>query len=209
MSKRNFFFIVFEGVEGTGKSFQINKLFLRLKKNKFPTVKTREPGGSYSAEKIRDIIFNKKNIHLDPLTDFYLMLAARNEHIKKTILKAKKNKQIIICDRFVDSTYAYQVVGNKIKNSINSINQNYIVGNLKPNLTIVLKSDMKTIFKRIKKRHNRNKFDKLSRNFYTKIQNSFIRIAKKNKNYIILDSSIEDNLLEKKIFNIVIKKIRK
>ena len=70
MSKRNFFFIVFEGVEGTGKSFQINKLFLRLKKNKIPTVKTREPGGSYSAEKIRDIIFNKKNIHLDPLTDF-------------------------------------------------------------------------------------------------------------------------------------------
>ncbi len=209
MFKRNFFFIVFEGVEGTGKSFQINKLYKNLKKNKFKVIKTREPGGSHSAEKIRNLIFNKKNLHFDPLTDFYLMLASRNEHIKKTILKAKKNKQIVICDRFSDSTYAYQVVGNHIKSSINSINQKYIKGSLKPNLTIILTSDMNTISKRIKKRQNKNKFDKLSRNFYTKIQKTFIKIAKKNKNYFTFNSSIENNFLEKKIFDVVIKELKK
>ena len=92
MFKRNFFFIVFEGIEGTGKSFQINKLVNNLKKININTLKTREPGGSITAEKIRKLIFSKEGKKFDKLTDYYLMLAARNEHIKKTILKAKKKK---------------------------------------------------------------------------------------------------------------------
>ena len=207
MLKKKFFFIVFEGVEGTGKSYQINKLYNNLKKNFFDVIKTREPGGSPTAEKIRKIIFPRKTIKFDKLTDFYLMNAARNEHVINTILVAKKQKKILISDRFTDSTYAYQVIGNKIDKKINLLNQKYILNDLKPNLTIVLKSNFNTIFSRIKKRKNNNKFDKLKTDFYKKAQNAYISIAKNKKNYLIFDSSSNTADLEKKILNIVLNKL--
>jgi len=208
MYKKKFFFIVFEGVEGTGKSYQINKLFYKLKKKKFNPIKTREPGGSITAEKIRNLIFSKNSNHFDKLTDFYLMCAARNEHVRKTLLVAREKKQIVICDRFIDSTYAYQVIGNNIDKNINLLNQKYILKNLKPNLTIVLKSNLKIIFSRIKKRKKTNKFDRLKVNFYKKVQNTYINKASKNKNYFVFDSSKNNSDLEKKIFKLVIKKIK-
>ena len=204
---KKFFFVVFEGIEGTGKSYQINKLYRNLKKKKLDVIKTREPGGSFSAERIRNLIFSKKSKKFDKLTDFYLMNAPRNEHVKKTILVAKKKKKIIICDRFTDSTYAYQVIGNKIDKKINSINQKYILQNLKPNLTIILKANFNAIYERIKKRKNNNKFDKLKKNFYKKVQNAFLSLAKKNKNYLVFDSSKNTPDLEKLILSAVIKKI--
>jgi len=208
MRKKKFFFIVFEGVEGTGKSYQINKLFNNLKKKKLDVIKTREPGGSKTAEEIRNLIFSKKSIKFDKLTDFYLMNAARNEHIKKNLLAARKQKKIVICDRFTDSTYAYQVMANKIDNKINSINQKYILKDLKPNMTIILKANFKTIFSRIKKRKNNNKFDRLKNNFYKKAQNAYLSLAKKNKNYLVFDSSKNTPDLEKKILNIVLNNIK-
>ena len=209
MYKKKFFFIVFEGVEGTGKSFQIRKLYNNLKKKQIKTLTTREPGGSKTAEKIRKLIFKKDSNQFDKLTDYYLMLAARNEHIKKTLTQAKKNKIVVISDRFTDSTYAYQVIGNKISQKINLINKKYILQNFKPNFTIVLKSNLNSIFLRLKKRKNKNKFDKLDRSCYKKAQQTFINIANRNKrSYLIFDSSINDNLLEKKIFNIILKKIK-
>jgi len=208
MRKKKFYFIVFEGVEGTGKSFQINKLYNNLKKKKIISIKTREPGGSHSAEKIRNLIFSKKSDQFEKLTDFYLMCAARNEHINKTLLPARKLKKIVICDRFVDSTYAYQVIGNKINKKMNNLNQKHILKKFKANLTIILKSDFKTIFSRIKKRKKANKFDKLKLNFYQKAQNAYISTAKNNKNYYIFDSSKNTSELEKKIFNLVIKKLK-
>ena len=208
MRKKKFYFIVFEGVEGTGKSYQINKLYTNLKKEKIDVIKTREPGGSETAEEIRNLIFSKKSNKLDKLTDFYLMNAARNEHVKKTLFIAKKQKKIVISDRFTDSTYAYQVIGNKIDKKVNSINQNYILKNFKPNLTIVLKADFKTIYSRIKKRKENNKFDKLKTNFYKKAQNAYLSLAKKRKNYLVFDSSENTPELEKKIFNIVFNNIK-
>jgi dTMP kinase len=208
MSKKSFFFIVFEGAEGTGKSFQINNLFNSLKKKKFKVEKTREPGGSKTAEKIRNLIFSSSN-KFDKLTDFFLMLASRNEHLIKRILVAKKNKKILICDRFIDSTFAYQVVGNKINNKINLLNNNYILNNLKPNLTIILKSNIKAINQRLKKRKNKNNFDKLKNTFHMKMQNTFVKLAKRKKNYFIFDSSANDNNLEKKILSLVLSKLKR
>ena len=208
MHKKKFFFIVFEGVEGTGKSYQINKLYRKLKNKKFDVVKTREPGGSQTAEKIRNLIFSNKSNQFDKLTDFYLMCAARNEHINKFLLTIKKQKKIVICDRFVDSTYAYQVVANKINKKFNSINQKYILKDLKPNLTIVLKSDFKTIFSRIRKRKKINKFDKLKKNFYKKAQNAFLGRAKNNKSYHVFDSSKNTPDLEKKVFKLIIENLK-
>ena len=207
MHKKKFYFIVFEGVEGTGKSYQIKKLYKNLKDKNINVVKTREPGGSATAEKIRNLIFSKNANQFDCLTDFYLMCASRNEHVKKLLLIAKQKKQVIICDRFTDSTYAYQVIGNKIDSNINKLNQNYILKSLKPNMTIILKSSFKSIFLRINKRKKLNKFDKLKINFYKKAQKTFISKSK-NNNYYVFDSSINNTDLEKKILKLVIKKLK-
>ena len=152
MYKKKFFFLVFEGIEGTGKSFQIKKLYNSLIKAKYSVIKTREPGGSKTAEVIRKLIFSKNSNKFDKITDYFLMNAARNEHIKKSLTTAKKEKKIVISDRFIDSTYAYQVKGKGIDEGINKIIQNYIVKDLKPDLTIVLKSGLSTILKRINNR---------------------------------------------------------
>ena len=207
MRKKKFFFIVFEGIEGTGKSYQINRLYNNLKKLRYNLIKTREPGGSKTAEKIRNLIFSNTSGNFDKLTDYYLMIASRNEHVKNTILPAKHGKKIVISDRFVDSTYAYQVVANKINAKINLINQKYILNDLKPHLTIVLKSNFKSIYSRIKKRKKNNKFDKLKNSFYKKAQKTFLSLAKKNKDYLIFDSSKNTPVLEKNILTAVLKKI--
>ena len=136
------------------------------------------------------------------------MNAARNEHVKKTLLVAKKQKKIVISDRFTDSTYAYQVIGNKIDKKINLINQNYILKGFKPNLTIVLKANFNAIYTRIKKRKNNNKFDKLKTSFYKKAQNAYLSISNKKKNYLVFDSSKNTPELEKKIFNMVLNNIK-
>ena len=207
MRKKKFFFIVFEGIEGTGKSYQINKLYNNLKKQNYAVQKTREPGGSKTAENIRKLIFSKTSNKFDKLTDYYLMNAARNEHVKNTLLLAKKNKKIIISDRFTDSTYAYQVIGGKIDKKINYLNQKYILNKLKPDLTIILKSNFKSIKTRISKRKKNNKFDKLKTSFYKKAQNTFLSLANRKNNYIVFDSSKNTTELEKKIFSFVINKI--
>ena len=128
--------------------------------------------------------------------------------LKNYYQKQKKKKKIVICDRFIDSTYAYQVIGNKINKDFNTINQNYILGGLRPDLTIVLKSNFKKIFSRIKKRKIKNKFDKLNTSFYVKAQNAFINKVKNNRNYYLFDSSKDNNDLEKKIFKLILNKLK-
>jgi len=212
MYKKKPFFIVFEGVEGCGKSFQSKKLLKNLKKKNIPTLLTREPGGTKSAELIRNLIlkdyFNKDNKDkFDKYTDTLLYLAARNEHIKNKIKPALKNKHIVICDRFIDSTLAYQVYGKKINiNFINNIHK-FILNGVKPNITFVLKVSINSSQKRLNKRKSKNRYDNFAQSFYTKAQNSFLKIAKNKKNYYILDSSTNDNSLEKKIFKIVRKRL--
>ena len=210
MYKKKPFFIVFEGVEGCGKSYQSKKLFRFLKKKNIPTILTREPGGTKSAELIRNLIlkdYYKKSSKdkFDKYTDTLLYLAARNEHIKNKIFPALKKKMVVICDRFVDSTLAYQVYGKKINlNFINNIHK-FILNGLKPNLTFILKVSSNSSKKRLIKRKTKNRYDNFSQSFYSNVQKSFIKIAKGKKHYFILDSSKNDNVLEKKIFNITSK----
>ena len=208
MYKKKPFFIVFEGVEGCGKSFQSKKLFNNLKKKRVSTILTREPGGTKSSELIRNLIlkdyFNKNNKEkFDKYTDTLLYLAARNEHIKNKIKPALLKKKVVICDRFTDSTLAYQVYGKKVDlNFINNIHK-IILGNLKPNLVFILKVSKKSSMNRLKKRKSKNRYDNFPQSFYNKAQKSFLKLAKNKKNYFVLDSSLNNNSLEKKIFNIV------
>jgi len=213
MYKKKPFFIVFEGIEGCGKSYQSKKLFKKLKKNNVSTILTREPGGTKTAELIRNLIlkdyFNKsRKEKFDKYTDTLLYLAARNEHVKTKILPALKKKKVVICDRFVDSTIAYQVYGKKINfKFINDIHK-VILGQIKPNLTFILKVSQKSAKERLKKRRSKNRYDNFSQLFYDKAQKSFLKISKNKKNYIVLDSSKNDDFVEKEIFKITLKYLK-
>tara|TARA_Y100000816_G_scaffold292587_1_gene288849 strand:+ start:3010 stop:3657 length:648 start_codon:yes stop_codon:yes gene_type:complete len=213
MYKKKPFFIVFEGVEGCGKSYQSKKLKNYLKKKGIISILTREPGGTKSAELIRSLIlkdyFRKKNIEkFDKYTDTLLYLAARNEHIKNKIKPSLKKKQVVICDRFIDSTIAYQVYGKKVKkNFIEQIHKTILQG-IKPNITFVLKVSPKISKLRLKKRKIKNRYDNFPQSFYTKAQKSFLKIAKNKKNYFIFDSSSSGVELEKKIFKVVSKYLK-
>jgi len=119
MSKKKSLFVTFEGIEGSGKSYQSKKLFRKIKSMGLPAIYTREPGGTKAAEKIREVIL-EDYFHPDfkekfsKYTDTLLYLAARNEHIEKKLKPAIFKKKIIICDRFIDSTLAYQVYGKGV-----------------------------------------------------------------------------------------------
>ena len=208
MFKKKPFFIVFEGVEGCGKSYQSKKLRQSLKKKGINSILTREPGGTKSAESIRSLIlkdyFNKKEKEkFDIYTDTLLYLAARNEHIKNKIKPALKQRKVVICDRFIDSTLAYQVYGKKVSKSFIDNIHKFILQGVKSNITFILKVSPKSSKLRLKKRKIKNRYDNFSQSFYTKAQNSFLKIAKNKKNYFVLNSSLNNSDLEKKIFKIV------
>ncbi len=208
MYKKKPFFIVFEGVEGCGKSFQSKRLYKKLKSHNIDVILTREPGGTKSSELIRNLILKDyfikdKKEKFDKYTDTLLYLAARNEHIKNKIKPALLKKKIVICDRFIDSTIAYQVYGKKVESSfIENIHKKILQG-IKPNIVFVLKVSEKSSQIRLKKRKTKNRYDNFAKSFYAKAQKSFIKIAKNKKNYFILESSANDNTLQIKIFDIV------
>ena len=214
MFKKKPFFVVFEGIEGSGKSYQSNRLYKKLKQKKFPVILTREPGGTKTAEKIRNVIlddyFHKdSDKQFDKNTDTLLYLAARNEHLINRILPAIKKNKIVICDRFIDSTFAYQIYGKSVSKDLVDGIHKHILGNIKPNLTILLTVKISKALSRLKKRKKKNRYDKFSKNFYIKAQNAFVKISKKNKKkYLVLDSSNDDMKIEQKIFEVILNKIK-
>jgi len=202
MYKKKSFFVTFEGIEGSGKSYQCKKLCNSLKKKGIDVTLTREPGGSHGAEKIRRLILTGLKDKFSKTTDTLLYLAARNEHLEKKLIPSINKKKIVICDRYIDSTMAYQVYGRGVKKIlVDSIHKN-ILGNYKPQLTFVLKVNLKKAFQRIKKRKHINRYDKFPKKFYEKVQNAFIKIAKKNKKvYFVIENSKDTNKTEKIILN--------
>ena len=186
MLKKKFFFIVFEGIEGSGKSYQSKKLYQNIKKKRLSAILTREPGGTKSSEKIRNLIlkdyFSKNSKEeFDKYTDTLLYLASRNEHVKNKIKPAKLKKKILICDRFIDSTIAYQVYGKGVSKQLVDFVHKYILQNIKPDLTIVLKVKISKALQRLKKRKIKNRYDKFSKKFYLKAQKAFVNIARNNQ----------------------------
>ena len=196
--------IVFEGIETSGKSTSLKKAIKYLKKNKIKHISFREPGGTNLSEKLRQLMLNKKS-KLNNKTDLFLLMASRSENFDK-ILKENYKKKVILIDRFIDSTLAYQHYGMGLdKNLILRMN-NFLLGNFKPNFTFLSVVDKKNMIKRLKSRKNKNKYDNFNYNFYNKVQKGFLKIALKNKSkYLILDSN-KDSL--KIIENILINKIK-
>ena len=198
--------IVFEGIEGSGKSYHINKVSNYLKKKKISFIKIREPGGSEYSEKIRKLILDKKS-NFDKNTDLLLYLAARNENIVK-YKKYYKNK-IILIDRFSDSTISYQHYGMGVNlNIINTIND-FILKNFKADFTFLNIVSLKNMKIRLKSRKSLNRYDKFNINFYSKVQKGFLKLANRNKNrYKIIDSNLDIDLNTEIIINTIRKLVK-
>ena len=207
MYKKKPLFVTFEGIEGSGKSYQSKKLYKSIKKRRIPVILTREPGGTRGAEKIRKIILEDyfylhSKIRFNKYTDTLLYLAARSEHMENKIKPAISKKKIIICDRFIDSTLAYQVYGKGVSKALVDSVHKYILGSIRPDLTFILKVNISKALERLKKRRKKNRYDKFSKYFYIKAQKAFIKIAKKNKTrYFVLDNSNDSDETEKIILN--------
>ena len=195
--------IVFEGIEGSGKSFHVNNVSKFLKKKKIDHIKIREPGGNINSEKIRKLILNNKS-NFNENTDLLLYLAARSENIHQ--LKKYYKKKIILIDRFTDSTLAYQHYGLGVNLSfIMKINQ-YLLKNFKVDFTFLNTVNHKNMTHRLSKRKKLNRYDSFKKDFYKKVQKGFLKIAnKKRKKYQIINSNFE---IEKNKM-IVIDKIEK
>ena len=195
--------IIFEGIETSGKSTNLNIAVNFLKKKRKSFVKLREPGGSKFSEQIRRLLLNKK---LNNKTDLMLFYSARSENFEK-IIKKNYKKKIILIDRFIDSTIAYQHYGMNIDlNIIKSLNK-FIIGNFKPDITFLSTVNAKNLKERLNKRLKLNRYDRFKLNFYKKVQNGYYKIAKHNKNYIFIDSNKKSIREVKKILISKLEKI--
>ena len=195
--------IVFEGIEGSGKTTLINHVSKYLKKKKISFIKIREPGGNKNSEKIRKLILNKKN-KFNPLTDLLLYLASRSENIENVIKKNYK-KKIILLDRFIDSTIAYQHYGMGINKSVIVNINKILLKKIRPNITFLNIVNMQNLKKRLYLRKNKNRYDNFKIDFYKKVQAGFVKLSKNKNNYVVIDSN--NNLVEnkKKVLNMIIK----
>ena len=191
--------IVFEGIEGSGKTLHIQNVAKYLKKRKIKFVKIREPGGSKNSEKIRQLILKKKN-KFHKKTDLLLYLAARNENIVNVINKNKNN--IILIDRFIDSTLAYQHYGMKInKKIINQLND-FLLNKITVTFTFLNLVSEKNMKLRLSKRKSLNRYDSFKIKFYKRVQSGFIKIANLNKKkYLKINSNLPININKKIITN--------
>jgi dTMP kinase len=191
--------IVFEGIEGSGKSYHINLVSKYLKKKNIKHIKIREPGGNINSEKIRSLILNNKS-NFNKNTDLLLYTAARSENINQ--LQKHYKKMIILIDRFVDSTIAYQHYGLGVNRNIIDVLNKYLLKDFKVDLTFLNIVNKKNMFERLKKRKNLNRYDRFNYTFYNKVQNGYLKIYnKKKKNYQIINSNLDISLNKNIIMN--------
>ena len=192
--------IVFEGIEGSGKTFHINNVSKYLKQKKISHIKIREPGGFKNSEKIRKLILDKKS-NFSKETDLLLYLASRSENMR--YLKKYYKKKVILIDRFIDSTIAYQHYGMGVSLSIIELINSYLLKKFKPDFTFLNIVNSKIMINRLGSRKNLNRYDKFKNSFYRKVQNGFLKIAEKRKYYQIIDSNLDIEINKR----IIIKKI--
>lgn len=205
-------FIIFEGGEGVGKTTQLEKLYEKLNKQyNFSVLKTREPGGTILAEKIRAIFKEKVDFPPQPLTELYLLSAARNEHVKHVILPALDAKRIILCDRFLDSTYVYQSVLGGLEKKIVDEFSSHVLHGVIPDLTFVFYCDVSVTRQRMQKDIYRaqDRYDSADIDLHAKILDGYKKIYEDQYTYpngvlpkrVLIDASKNIEEIFNEIFN--------
>ena len=201
-------FVSIEGFDGVGKTTQANLLNEYLKNEGIKSILVREPGGTSVAEKIREILI--ADSELSPITELLLFESARSDLVNKLIREKLENDFIVITDRYLDSTLAYQGYGRNIdKSIINELNK-FSTENLYPDITFLLDLKVEEAYKRTKKRKDTSnkdqilKFENEENIFHQKIRDGFLKIAKNNKDRInIIDASLD----QKEILKLIIEKV--
>jgi len=201
----NNLFITFEGGDGSGKSTQVNLLKEYLDNLNFETIKTREPGGTPSAEILRDLLTTGEVEKWTPMSEALLMWASRYEHLIQVIEPALNSGKNVICDRFYDSTYAYQGVAHNLGIDKMEKLKKIIIGDIEPDVTFVLDIDPKVGLKRSLDRSNQeNRFESYNIDFHNKIRSAFLEIAKKNKNRcVVVDASLNEQEINNLIITVI------
>ena len=197
------YFITFEGGEGSGKSTQIDFLSDFLKKKGAKVLSTREPGGTPSAEIIRDLVTKGDPNKWTPLTESLLMWASRTEHVEKLIRPSLEDGKWVLCDRFYHSTYAYQGICHNLGIEKMKAIKNIVLGDFKPDLTFVLDIDPIVGIERTKKRNSdEDRFEKMNIDFHNKLRHAFIEISKEDPHrFVLIDGELDINSIFEIISN--------
>lgn len=203
------FFITFEGGEGSGKSIQVEILVNHLHEEGYAVVVTREPGGTRIGEQIRTITHDPENVDLDAITEAYLMAASRAQHVAQIIEPSIESGKIVVCDRYVDSSIAYQGFGRRlgaeIIEKLNALAMNGAI----PNLTILLDVPVGIgLERRLKSRKQKDRLDLQEKSFYERVRDGYRQLAKKHPNrYVVVDATKSIEAVAREIWNIVKAKI--
>ncbi len=205
-------FITLEGGEGSGKSTAIKTIVPRLKELGYDVILTREPGGTPIAEEIRNVILDKKNVAMDPMTEALLYAASRRQHIVEKIIPALKSGKIVVCDRFLDSSLAYQGGARGLGiDKVYELNQ-YATNGLLPDLTIFFELKPETGLKRIEANSSRevNRLDVEKMSFHKKVYDSFETLANRFPNRIVrIDASLDPKNVAEEAYEEIMKRMKK
>lgn len=186
-------FISIEGPDGAGKSTQIDFIDKYFKEKGYDTVITREPGGTDIGEKIRNIILDNHNTEMDGMTEVFLFAASRAQHVKQLIKPALEEGKVVICDRFIDSSIAYQGYGRGIGSDVETVNLIAVDGCV-PDITFLMKLDPDIGIKRIKrKEYDRMESEKIE--FHRKVYQGYLAIEKNNEDRVVgidADGTVEE-----------------
>ncbi|KXK51719.1 MAG: thymidylate kinase [Chlorobi bacterium OLB5] len=204
-------FITFEGLDFSGKSTQAKLLYEYLKKHKVKCILLREPGGTAISEKVREIILDREHIEMTPLTEFMLFSASRSQLVSQVIKPHLKKGYVVICDRYYDSSIAYQSFGGKMElNHVLQVN-NIAAGGLVPDITFLIEITPKAAFARASSRRNsKDRMENKNTAFYNKVYKGFKEIAAKNrKRYTVINGTLSIDRIHNIIISIVNKKLSK
>ena len=181
------FFISFEGTEGTGKSTQVRLLGEALKRHGVPFILTREPGGSKLSTQLRHWILNRLEYNLTPETELFLFLADRAQHVREVILPALRKGQIVLCDRYTDSTLAYQGGGRGFDLNVLEMMNRAASGGLKPDLTVLFDLPVEIGLRRALGRgKGKDRMEREKLQFHRRVRQVFLKIAKKEKKRVVV-----------------------
>ncbi len=205
------FIITFEGGEGAGKSIQVEILVSHLHEEGYSVVVTREPGGTRIGEQIRAITHSQENVDLDPVTEAYLMAASRAQHVRQIITPALESGKMVVCDRFVDSSLAYQGYGRKLGVDVVSGLNALAVNGAKPDLTILLDISPEIGAKRrAKSRKPSDRLDLQQHDFYQRVREGFLALAKRDPNrYVVINAGNTIEVVAANIWTVVQDKLPK
>lgn len=194
-------FITLEGGEGSGKSTQAKKLAEFLRKQGHEVVLTREVGGCPSAEEIRDLWLGKGEGHWDPMTELMLIMAARREHLVNTVWPALERGAWVVCDRFVDSTRAYQGVGLKMGTGVVDHIYHHIAGDFEPDVTLLLDMPVEKGLERMKSRKGPDdRYQQKDEAFHRVLRDAYLALAQKySRRFRIIDASRDAESVAKDI----------